>query len=119
MMPRISIAAAGLLLLVAAAEPPVPRSTEADARCLVATSAAVQHASDAQVRRASMAGMLFFLGRLEARLPAAEVERLFSEQAAARRRLDLAAELKACRGYLTERGRALEAMGDRLVKVTN
>lgn len=115
------LALAGALAL--AAEPRrTDLSNDPDVRCFLATAAAagtVQESGDAQARAGITTVLMYFFGKIEGRLPGADIKgemgRLLQSPAFAR---DLPAEMARCGREAQERGRALQDLGAHLNSLT-
>jgi hypothetical protein len=106
MIPALMIA----LVLQTAPDP----ALEADLRCLAYLSTAVEKAPAAQ-QPGLAAGLLYFVGRIDARMPGFDYAAALARTPANAARLaDLDREAPRCVRVVGERGRALVAAGQAL-----
>ena len=86
----------------------------ADAQCLLALGQ-LGSAEDEAARQAGMMGAQYYLGRLDGRA-VADLEGLLRRAAAAMKAEELGPTLQRCGALMQERGQALQAIGDRMIK---
>lgn len=85
-----------------------------DIRCFIAASQLQLRAADANVRANATAAGIFFLGRVDARLPAAEIEERVFREGMALQGADLRPLLQSCGAFMQERGRVMSEIGTRI-----
>ena len=103
-------------LLVAAAVQAAPRDQIAfDVRCMVASQQVMEQAEGADKAALSMASMYYF-GRVDAALAGADLERRLEAESRAMMGQPLGPILEQCGEFMTERGKALMAIGESLEK---
>jgi len=104
----------GLLLsaALAQAEPRVDPITF-DLRCLL-LSAGLRESDNAEARSSGEKAALFFFGRVDSRVPQAQLEARLVREAQALQGLDRGAALRACGTFMQERGQLLSEIGGRL-----
>ena len=106
------LAIALLLGSLAQAVPAVDPETF-DLQCFIASSQ-LQQTAAGDVRATATAAAMFFLGRVDAKIPSAELEeRLFREGMALQGR-DLRPLWQGCGAFMQERGRAISEIGARI-----
>jgi hypothetical protein len=104
---------AALLLSAAVQDAPRADPVAFDLRCLIIASQ-LRSSGDSQTSALGMAAGLFFFGRVDARLAEAEIEARMDEEARALANVDRQTAIRACGTFMSERGRALTAIGQRL-----
>jgi hypothetical protein len=104
---------AALCGALAAAPALAQDATKSDMRCLLALSAAADVA-DGQMKPAMMAGVVYYLGRLDGRTPDLDLEAKAAAELKAMSIQDLSDETVRCGAALIARGKALEGIGERL-----
>lgn len=109
--------AAALLLSALAQADRTADTTRFDLRCMVVTAMMRDH-PDAQIRAAAASASIFFFARLDARIGERELEARLVEEAAAVDGMDRQDLARACGAFMTERGQALTAIGDRITART-
>ncbi|HEY8617908.1 hypothetical protein [Phenylobacterium sp.] len=110
-MSRLAIMVA-LALGAAGAASANEADTTADVRCLVVVSA-MASASPEQQSSAMMAA-LYYLGRIDGRTPALDLEARLIQETGRFAPKDMAAEGKRCGAHLMSRGTRLQEIGARL-----
>lgn len=103
------------LLIAAQALPDAPPApdTAFDIRCLLAGGLLIG-AEDEEVRAAAPLFTMFYLGRVDARIPDHELESNLRREIAALDEEQLDSLLVACGEYMETRGNRLQDMGGRL-----
>lgn len=103
-----------LIALALAAATPVPDANEQDLRC-VAAIALIIGSQGEKADPSLTAGLLYFVGRLDGRAPAIDLEagirRLIATPEAAQQ---LKPDMARCGALLSERGTVLQKIGDNL-----
>jgi len=107
------LAALGVLAAAAPAPALAVDATTSDLRCLLALSAA-EDAADGQMKPAMMAGVVYYLGRLDGRTPDLDLEAKAAAELKAMSIQDLSDETVRCGAALFARGKAIEAIGEKL-----
>lgn len=104
----------GLLLsaAVAQAEPRVDPVTF-DLRCLIVAAQLRENPDPEIARNGEMAG-LFFFGRVDARVPEAQLEARLMREVEALQRLNAQTMLRDCGEFMSARGQLLVEIGGRL-----
>ena len=104
---------AALLVATLAQAEPSPDPLTFDLRCLI-VSASLRESQEANVRAAAAGATLFFFGRVDARLPEAELEQRLTAETAAVLAGDRGQMMRACGAFMQARGQAMMAIGQRM-----
>lgn len=115
---KISLGGAVLLLVSAAATSaaPAPAARNKDVRCLMLSNLYSKASSDVRGQTAAAQNRLFYLGRVSAKVPPAQ---LGAAMAAETRTIDPAntsAEMNACSATLRASASTIEAAGDKAIR---
>jgi hypothetical protein len=89
------------------------RQTIADVQCIVVAMKMGAASGSAQQVTATMI-TLYYLGRLDERIPGMDIEGLIVKEAAKMSRADLRSEAARCGRALTEKGLEIQRIGNRL-----
>lgn len=92
-----------------------PDSTE-DIRCFVAAINLLQTTQDSAARNAAFSSALYYLGRLDGRIPTLDLERLIVAESQKMTQSDLRSELQRCGKELSARGAVVTAIGQKLTR---
>ena len=104
---------AALLLSTLAQAEPQPDPLTFDLRCMI-VAGSLRESPDANLRAAAAGASLFFFGRVDARLPEAELEQRLTAEAAAVLAGDRGQMMRACGAFMQARGQAMMAIGQRM-----
>jgi hypothetical protein len=85
-----------------------------DLRCFIASSQLQLRATDAEMRANATAAGIFFLGRVDAKIPAAELEERLFRTGVALQGADLRPLWRSCGAFMQERGRVMSEIGARI-----
>jgi hypothetical protein len=110
LLPILACALAGAL---SAAQARAQDPTSADMRCFIAMAAAADTA-DAQSKTAMMAGVIYYLGKLDGRTPSLDLAARAAKEGKAMTDKDFNEEAVSCAAALLARGQAVQAVGQRL-----
>ena len=113
---NLMIAAAAMTAQAPAPAAPASDQNGRDARCLIVSSA-LTDSDDAEVRTAGLIAAQYYLGRIDGRSPGVDLEALLIREAERLPPADQQALLTSCGAVLEQRGKALEAIGDRMTKM--
>jgi len=102
------------VLLIGAA-PPHDAATKGDLRCFIALTVLADN-DDPEIKQAASAGTLYFLGRLDGRTPALDIEAAVAAETTVMTDAAIRSLLKSCGDTLTRRGDYLIATGKALEK---
>jgi hypothetical protein len=103
-----------LALLMAAAAPVAPTANPTfDIRCMLAAQIAHEQV-ESEMKAATLLSVMFFFGRVDARLAPGDLEQRLEEEAAALNGQPLGPLLQQCGKFMEGRGAALQAIGARL-----
>lgn len=86
-----------------------------DVRCLI-VGMNMGKSSDASTQTAGLMSMYYYFGRLDARSPKPDLEQLIASQVVKMTAADLQAEGTRCGSQLSERGKALQLIGQHLAE---
>jgi hypothetical protein len=102
-----------LLLASLPQAPPAADPETFDLRCFIAVSQFHQR-TEGDVRAGAMAASIFYLARVDARIPPAELEGRLVREVLAIQGTDLRSLVQSCGTFMHERGRALTEIAERI-----
>jgi hypothetical protein len=106
----------GTLTLSSAQARAQDAETIADVRCFIAGVLIVARTSDPTQRSAGMMLSLYYIGRLDGRVPKLDLEELVIKEVSTMTTFDFSSEAKRCGASLTDRGQEITQIGNDMVE---
>jgi hypothetical protein len=110
-MPRTTTIFTAAIAAAAIAAPIAAQSVDQDVRCFIASNVFVKNEKDPAKKQLAGVASFFYLGRLDARMSVQQLAAAANAQGKLMKPADLGTTMTACAARLTEKGKALQALG--------